>query len=109
MSQYITQLADNDPSLTSLDLSNGQLQEQQIEELSKALINNTHIKQVNLSSNNLNDTHIKTISEALVTCPNLESVNFTRNRLSTLAGRYVFQIFGPTRNRIVRLNLKKIF
>lgn len=102
--QQFKRIAENDPSLSSVDLSNGRFREQDVEEFCNAVANNSHLKYINLSNNNLNDSNVKVLSKALATCPNLEVVDLTLNYLSTLAGYFVLRAFG-TRHKIVNLGL----
>lgn len=85
--QAIERLGQNDPSLTSCDLSNNAVLQMKAAELipqiAGALAQNSHCKELNLSNTNIDDSMCEPLGQALQTNTKLAQLSLEGNRVKS--------------------------
>lgn len=105
----ISQELGRNPTMEHLDLSNNQLKPNDIEILSRSLLNCTNLKRLNLRFNETTNQGVPLITKVIENNPQLEAVDLKSNSLSDegakLLSPYLAQLKRISLRYVLKLNL----
>lgn len=102
-SKMIKNLKSN--SISSLDLSNGNLGDEHISALIEILDKATNLKHLKFSNNNLTDKSVKLLTNFLLKSQ-IETIDLSNNKISMIGYKYLFVISQNKNSRIRNISLK---
>ncbi|KTD45452.1 Ankyrin repeats (3 copies) [Legionella quinlivanii] len=106
LEQQIQRIRENDPTLTSLDLTSQALTDSDFQNLSLALAQNTHLKSLELAKTNPSNAGLSYLSTALKSNNSLESLNLGGNELQQKGLEYLCEVLRVNQSlRTLELHL----